>query len=65
MKLAEAYGAKGMRIEKKEDVEKALKRGLRVQGPGNDGFQGMQGRERLPDGADRRSASNMIDGGLA
>nr|HPN64217.1 thiamine pyrophosphate-dependent enzyme [Candidatus Goldiibacteriota bacterium] len=33
VKLAEAYGAKGIRIEKKQDVEKALKEAFAYDGP--------------------------------
>ena len=33
VKIAEAYGAKGIRVEKKEDVEKALKEAFAYKGP--------------------------------
>lgn len=33
VKLAEAYGARGLRAKKKEDVEKVIKEGLAIEGP--------------------------------
>jgi acetolactate synthase I/II/III large subunit len=52
VKLAEAYGHVGMRIEKPEDVEPALRKAFyRAQGrPGLHGLHHRSGCQRLPDG---------------
>jgi acetolactate synthase-1/2/3 large subunit len=62
VKLAEAYGHVGIRIEKPEDVEPALAQGLyRAQGrSGVHGFHHRSDRQRLPDGGGGKGLTEMI-----
>ena len=58
VKLAEAYGHVGMRIEKPGDVEPALREALALkERHGVPGLHHRPDRERLPDGARRARGS--------
>jgi acetolactate synthase-1/2/3 large subunit len=65
VKIAEAYGAKGIRIEKKEDVEKALKEAFAYKGPVMMDFRVCREENVWPMVPAGSSISNMMDGGLA
>jgi len=65
VKLAEAYGAKGMRIEKKEDVEKALKEAFAHDGVVVMDFRTSREENVYPMVPTGAALQNMIDGGLA
>ena len=65
VKLAEAYGAVGLRATKPEEVEAVLPRGPGHSGTGDHGFRRGTGRKRLPHGAGRcahhRDAAGVTD----
>lgn len=65
VKLAEAYGAKGMRIDKKEDVEKALKEAFSHDGVVMMDFRTSREENVYPMVPTGAALQNMIDGGLA
>jgi acetolactate synthase-1/2/3 large subunit len=65
VKLAEAYGAKGIRIEKKEDVEKSLKEAFAYSGPVLMDFRVSREENVYPMVPTGAALQNMIDGGLA
>jgi acetolactate synthase-1/2/3 large subunit len=65
VKLAEAYGAKGMRIEKKEDVENALREAFAYDGPVMMDFKVCREENVYPMVPAGAALQNMIDGGLA
>jgi acetolactate synthase-1/2/3 large subunit len=65
VKLAEAYGAKGMRIEKKEDVENALKEAFAYDGCVMMDFRVSREENVYPMVPTGAALQNMIDGGLA
>ena len=57
VKLAEAYGHVGMKIEKPGDVEGALQGGVQAEGaPRVPGLHHRPDGERVPDGAGRQGA---------
>lgn len=65
VKLAEAYGAKGIRVTKKEDVEKALKEAFEYDGPVMMDFRVCREENVYPMVPAGTALQNMIDGGLA
>jgi acetolactate synthase-1/2/3 large subunit len=65
VKLAEAYGAKGIRIDKKEDVEKALKEAFAYDGVVMMDFRTSREENVYPMVPTGAALQNMIDGGLA
>jgi acetolactate synthase-1/2/3 large subunit len=65
VKLAEAYGAKGMRVEKKEDVENALKEAFAHDGPVMMDFSVCREENVYPMVPTGAALHSMIDGGLA
>ena len=65
MKLAEAYGAKGMRIEKKENVEKSLKEAFEYDGPVLMDFIISPEENVWPMVPAGASLGNMIEGNMA
>ena len=66
VKLAEAYGHVGMKIEKPGDVEGALQGGVRAEGaPRVPGLHHRPDRERVPDGPRRQGADGNDPGGGA
>jgi acetolactate synthase-1/2/3 large subunit len=65
VKLAEAYGAKGMRIEKKADVEKALKEAFAYKGVVMMDFRVSREENVYPMVPMGAALNSMIDGGLA
>lgn len=64
IKLAEAYGATGIRITKKQDVKKALKRALKIKGPVLMDFRVEPGENVFPMVAIGQPINKMI-GALA
>jgi acetolactate synthase-1/2/3 large subunit len=65
VKLAEAYGAKGMRIEKKGDVEAALKEAFAYKGVVVMDFRVCREENVYPMVPTGAALHTMIDGGLA
>jgi acetolactate synthase-1/2/3 large subunit len=65
VKLAEAYGAKGMRIDKKMDVEKSLKEAFAYDGVVVMDFTVSREENVFPMVPTGAALSSMIDGGLA
>jgi acetolactate synthase-1/2/3 large subunit len=65
VKLAEAYGAKGIRVEKKADVEKALKEAFAHKGPVMIDFRVDQEENVYPMVPTGAALHSMLDGGLA
>ncbi len=65
VKVAEAYGAKGMRIEKKEDVVKALKEAFDYEGPVFMDFRVAREENVWPMVPAGAPLGNMIEGELA
>jgi acetolactate synthase-1/2/3 large subunit len=60
VKLAEAYGAVGLRATRPEEVEaRCCRRGWNPPA-GDHGFRGRKGRKRLPHGAGRRPITEML-----
>jgi len=64
VKLAEAYGATGIRITKKQDVKKALKRALKIKGPVLMDFRVEPGENVFPMVPAGKAINRMI-GGMA
>ena len=54
VKLAEAFGAVGMRVTEKDQVEPALREAIASRPAGRDRLQDLAGGERVPDGAGRQ-----------
>ena len=65
VKLAEAYGAKGIRIDKKEDVEKALKEAFEYNGPVIMDFVVSRGENVWPMVPAGAALGKMLEGELA
>ena len=54
VKLAEAYGMLGLRVEKRAEVDDAVRAGARGRGHRADRLPGGAGGQRVPDGAGGR-----------
>ncbi|MCE5299326.1 MAG: biosynthetic-type acetolactate synthase large subunit [Spirochaetia bacterium] len=65
VKIADAYGARGMLIEKKADVEKAMKEAFAYNGPVLMDFRVAREENVWPMVPTGASLSKMIEGGLA
>jgi len=65
VKLAEAYGAKGIRVDKKAGVEKALKEAFAHKGPVMMDFRVDQEENVYPMVPTGAALHSMLDGGLA